>query len=366
MIIIETDRISAFGDTDPESAFVLVTNQRLVNEFSLASQGKYSRTLIIPYDGEKPLSSLFGAEIPPRSHILTILPDCLMHSIPRGLLSDYQILIMACRSGQIGLDGIAHFLKCGYSIDLQKQLDTAEEFFSKGQASQSLLLLNQSTGSRCSFAHLSDDLEWHEQTGVLNWGDQQVYPAGEIACFAVPLYIEDLDKGALVGLNGTMTLSGQPIVQSGPPSFQIKDQLRIYNDLSTLKSAPLILDIRDGTVVDHHAVAPEALPAEQMLSCLFAVDSRYRNVYEIGFSINEQVELWDGNAAMNEVWGQGGGNIHLGLGMLPHTQYHLDMFCVGTRVENEKGEHIFGIQAQAEAASGLRRVKSAGCPCLQV
>ena len=101
MIIIETDRISAFGDTDPESAFVLVTNQRIVNEFSLASQGKYSRTLIIPYDGEKPLSSLFGAEIPPRSHILTILPDCLMHSIPRGLLSDYQILIMACRSGQI-------------------------------------------------------------------------------------------------------------------------------------------------------------------------------------------------------------------------------------------------------------------------
>jgi hypothetical protein len=102
-----------------------------------------------------------------------------------------------------------------------------------------------------------------------------------------------------------------------------------------------------------------------MLSSLFAVDSRYRNVYEIGFSINEQIELWDGNAAMNEVWGQGGGNVHLGLGMLPHTQYHLDIFCVGTRVENEKGEHLFGIQTEATRTSGLRRVKSAGCPCLQ-
>jgi hypothetical protein len=163
-----------------------------------------------------------------------------------------------------------------------------------------------------------------------------------------------------------MTLSGQPIVQSGPPSFQLKDQLRIYNELSTLKSAPLILDIRDGTIVDHHASSAESLPAEQMLSSLFAVDSRYRNVYEIGFSINEQVELWDGNAAMNEVWGQGGGNVHLGLGMLPHTQYHLDIFCVGTRVENEKGEHLFGIQAEATSTPGLRRVKSAGCPCLQV
>jgi hypothetical protein len=366
VINIETDRISAFGDTDPESAFVLVTNQRLVDEFTLTSQGKYSRTLIVPYDGEEPFSSLFGAEIPPRSHILTILPDCLMQSIPRELLADYKILIMACRSGQIGLDGIAHFLKCGYSSDLQQQLDKAEEFFNKGQESQSLVLLNDSTGSSCSFAHLSDEYEWHEQTGLLNWGDQQVYPAGEIACFAVPLYIEDLDQGALVGLNGTMTLSGQPIVQSGPPSFLLKDQLRIYTDLATVKSAPLILDIRDGTVVDHHATGPESLPAERMLSSLFAVDSRYRNVYEIGFSINEQLELWDGNAAMNEVWGHGGGNIHMGLGMLPHTQYHIDVFCVGTRVENEKGEHLFGRRVEATTASGLRRVKSAGCPCLQV
>lgn len=366
MITIETDRIGAFGEAANDTTFVLVTNRRLTGEFKLASSGKYRRLLVVAYDAETPIQSRLGSDIPPRSHILTILPDCLLHSIPREALSDYKLLIMACRSGQIGLDGIDHFLKCGYATNLQQQVDTAEIFFNKGQASQELTLLNDSTGTTCSFAHLNDVYEWHEQTGILNWGDQQVYPAGEIACFAVPLHLENLDDGALVALNGSMTLLGPAIVQSGPPSFQLADQLRIYNQLAVLRAAPLILDIRNGTIVEHHAVGTEATGAEQILSCLFAVDSRYRNVYEIGFSINEQIEPWDGNAAMNEVWGQGGGNIHLGLGMLPHTQYHLDLFCAGTRMQNENGEYIFGPREKAAVGTTLRRVKSAGCPCLKL
>lgn len=365
VITIEADKIAAFGDADPDSAFVLVTNRRLVSEFSPVSHGKYSRTFVIPYDAESPFQSRLGADIPRRSHILTILPECLLHSIPREHLLDYKLLIMACRSGQIGIDGIAHFLRCGYSTDLEKQISTAEELFSKGEASKEFVLLNKITGTACSFAHLSDAYEWHEQTGFLNWGDQQVYPAGEVACFAVPLYLENLDEGALVALNGEMTLLGPSIVQSGPPSFQLKDQLSIYNKLSVLRSAPLILKIRDGTIIEHRALGPEATSAEQILGSLFAVDSRYRNIYEIGFSINEQIEPWDGNAAMNEVWGQGGGNVHLGLGMLPHTQYHLDLFCSGTQVVNEKHEHVFGPRTAAPLSTGLRRVKSAGCPCLQ-
>lgn len=366
MITIEADRLGSFGDAELDSAFVLVTNKRLVGEFELVSRGKYSRTLVIPFDAEKPFPEYLGTEIPRRSHILTILPDCLLHSIPRECLSDYKLLIMACRSGQISVDGIAHFLRCGYETDLQQQVDKAERFFAKGEASRELVLVNELHGTKCTFAHMSDAYEWHEQTYVLSWGDQQVFPAGEIACFAVPPYIEDLDTGALVSLTGTVTLNGPLIVQSGPPSFQLKDQLRIYDELSSLRSAPIIISIHDGVIVDHRAVAPEADSAEKMLSCLFAVDSRYRNIYEIGFSINEQIELWDGNAAMNEVWGQGGGNLHLGLGMLPHTQYHLDLFCAGTRVENEKGEFIFGPRPEGVGASTLRRRKSMACPCVQV
>ena len=50
--------------------------------------------------------------------------------------------------------------------------------------------------------------------------------------------------------------------------------------------------------------------------------------------------------------------MHIGLGMLPHTQYHLDVFCVGTSVYNERGEWIFG-----GSETSIKRKRSAVCPC---
>jgi hypothetical protein len=369
MISIEADRIASFGTVESDTTFVLVTNTRLVPEFTIVTEGKYARTLIVAHDSDAPLTPQLGTTIPERSHILSVLPDTLLHSVPRAALKQFKLLIMACRSGRIGLDGIAHFLKCGYATDVESQQGAASEFFRKGEASKSLRLLNHTCGSACDFDHLNDVYEWHEQTGFLEWGDQQVYPAGEVACFAVPLYLDNLEKGAVVSLNGTIALHGLPIVQSGPPSFQLEDQLRIYTALSVLVDSTIILTVRDGVILDHRASDVVAAPAADMLSCLFAVDSRYRNVYEIGFSINEQLEPWEGNAAMNEVWGQGGGNVHLGLGMLPHTQYHLDLFCAGTSVQNERGEHVFGpisVASDPKPSGALRRTRSAGCPCQAV
>jgi hypothetical protein len=91
---------------------------------------------------------------------------------------------------------------------------------------------------------------------------------------------------------------------------------------------------------------------------LMDVDSRYRRLYEIGFSMNPDVAPWPGNCAMNEVAGGAQGRVHIGLGMLPHTQYHLDAFCVGTSVYTDRGEWVFG-----GAGTPIKRKRSAVCPC---
>ncbi|CAN0444918.1 unnamed protein product, partial [Ectocarpus fasciculatus] len=260
-----------------------------------------------------------------------------------------------------GLDGIEHFLNCTANFDIDRQIEAGESFFDKGEKSQYLELVNHRQGSSCRFEHLNEIYEWHEQYGRVEWNEQQVFPSGEIACFLVPLYIEKLSENTRFDLNGEIIMEGPVIVQSGPPSFQLKDQLNIHDALTTEEESGVKLTIKGGEIIKHEPVNESGQKAADMLSSLFAVDSRFRTIYEVGFSLNESIKLWPGNTAMNEIWGGSGGRLHLGLGMLPHTQYHIDAFCANTQVKTDSGDVIFGPRAKS-----MNRRKSSHCPCIEL
>ena len=358
-VTIRPDRIKAFGDVD-RSDFCLVTNSNYVNNFVIEDAERYAGTKVVAFDEGEDFAVTLREKIPDRAHILGILPDCLLHSVKPGVLGKRKLMIMACRSGKTGLDGIEHFVRIGEDIDPDGQEAFAEEFFEKGQRAEMLKLVDPQYGTLAEFDHMDDNLEWHEQLGTLEWGQQQVWPSGEIACFLVPLKIKELDQRRF-RINGQFALKGLVIVQSGPPSFLLEDQVRIFNDLITIQNHAVILDVKNGDVVGHRASHPECQPAADILEALFAVDSRFRRLYEVGFSMNSHVTPWPGNTAMNEVWGGTHGHIHLGLGMLPHTQYHLDIFCSGTHVLGKDDEVFFGAPQMK-----MKRKRTGACPCTAI
>jgi len=86
----------------------------------------------------------------------------------------------------------------------------------------------------------------------------------------------------------------------------------------------------------------------EMLEHMFAVDSRYRIVWEIGHALNVSLDILPGNHAMNEVYGGVEGCLHWGLGLTPFTQYHLDIISPYTSViGGATGDVLLGTPGKA-------------------
>ena len=90
----------------------------------------------------------------------------------------------------------------------------------------------------------------------------------------------------------------------------------------------------------------EARDAARYFNMLREIDSRYGVILEMGFGCNFTHELIYSNSAMNEVHGNPTGVLHLGFGLLPYTQYHLDIICPGIRLKSPLGQELLGPNAQ--------------------
>lgn len=357
-ISIYPHRLRQFGNSN-DCSFVLITNTELAEHFEIKNDGSYKQYYLKTYDQGENFVALLN-KLPARCHILVISPQCLIHSVkPEELSNQKKLLIFACNSAPTSLEAIEHFLRCGEQTEPLQQEEFTNQFFDNLDATQQLLLMDRETKTSAVFKHLSEDYGWHEQSGYIDWGQQQVFPSGEIACFLVPLKDEELSQTSRFSINGEITFKGYPVLHSGPPSFQLTDQERIYQKLTSINNHALIANIEDGIITSLRTTHPAGNPALDMLNNLFEIDSRFRIIYEVGFAINHNVVPYPSNSAMNEVSSSKNGTIHFGLGMLPFTQYHLDIICINTSVLNQKKEIIFGKQI-----TKLTRQKVSQCPCL--
>lgn len=360
-ITIDPGRLKQFGPGEGAD-FYFVTNPRIRDQFELLETGDYRSHNVLLMGPNDNIVDRFGTEISDRAHIFCILPDTLFHSIhPDILTTGRKLSFMACNSAPTPVDAVEHFLRTGGDSDPVAMEACADRFFERGEQAETLRLVDEEYGTEAVFEHWDDRLEWHEQFGPIDWGGQQVFPAGEIACFIVPLKIQELDPSVKIKLNGTLAIKGTPLVHIGTPSYLPEDQERIFRDLLTANDHAVIATVEDGVITAVEATDPGSRPAAEMLDALFTVDSRFRQIFEIGFSINPSVGVYPGNTAMNEIAGGKNGSIHYGIGMLPHCQYHIDLACPNTKVLGKDGEAIFG---GLEKRRSIRRQKSAQCPCL--
>lgn len=339
-ITLDASALPSFGDASEDSAFVVITSLELAPRFEVTPGDKYDRAEVLACDGAEDFAALLDDRIPERAHVLVVLPNVYFKSPPPEQLGNRKLGVMACSSTPTSLEAIVHFLRMGARTDPRRQEQMAEDFFARGEAAERFRFVDEERGTVAEFAHLNDELWWHEQGGYLGWGDQQLFPSGEISVLPVSVFGQNIDT--TFDLNGQLCLEGHPVLHSGTPSFLLEDQERIFRCLSTLQDSPVIATVEHGKIADLRATAPASEPAADMLSAMCDVDSRYRSVLELGFGINTGLELFPGNSAMNEVYGGRQGAVHIGLGLIPYTQYHLDLICPSTRVVGSRGEHIFG------------------------
>jgi hypothetical protein len=284
---------------------------------------------------------LLKESIPENAHILVILPRIYFKSpSPQDLGKSRKLGVLACYSTPTSLDSIAHFIRIAEWTDPALQDQMTDTLFERGEAASCMRFIDKEHGTEAEFAHMEEEYSWHEQTGFLQWGQQQLFPSGEISVLPVDVFGQNIDTR--FKFNGTLAFKGRPVLHSGTPSFLPEDQERIYQDLATLEEHAVIATLKDGAITKLEATHAACEPAARILRFMSQVDSRYSTLLEIGFGINTKLELFPGNSAMNEVYGHECGSIHFGFGLIPYTQYHLDLISPGTVVLGGNGEHIFG------------------------
>jgi hypothetical protein len=339
-ITVRPDLLRSFGESR-DSAFCLVTSPEYAQRFTFEPSRKYSSARVLTYAGDVEFARFMGEHIPTNAHVLVILPGFYFKSPPPDVLGAQRKLgVMACYSTPTSAEAISHFLRMAERTEPERQEQMAREFFERGESVERLVFVDAQYGTRAEFEHLGDELSWHEQVGFLGWGQQQLLPCGEISVLPVQVFGQNIDSR--FRMNGRLALRGHPVLHAGTPSFLPEDQERIFRKLATLAEHAVIAEMDNGLVVRFEPTHPDCAPAAEMLTRMCEVDSRYATLLEIGFGINCGLELLAGNAAMNEVYGGRNGAVHFGLGLIPYTQYHLDLICPGTQVVGERRQPVFG------------------------
>jgi hypothetical protein len=344
-IAIRPRRYRQFGEAEG-STFCLVTNRALLDAFTIEEPGSYLSCMILPFDEGESFEDLLERSIPEQAHILVASPHSFFRSPAPEKIGRRKLMMMACNSTPTSLEAVRYFLDVIERTDPHAQEEFADRFFALGEASEHLEFVDNTygtyaSGTHAKFDHLKDHYEWNQQAGPLQWGGQQLAPAGEIS--VLPIEILRFDATLRLPINGEVAFRGTPVLHSGSPSFLRDDQARIHAALSCILTHAVIATAENGIISALRATHAAAEPAVKMLEAMFEVDSRYRIIWEIGFGINTALtSLFPGNHAMNEVFGgYGRGALHYGLGLTPFTQYHLDIICPGTQVLGHTGQVLF-------------------------
>jgi hypothetical protein len=337
-IDIDASRLSCFSDRDGAN-LVILTDRQTIHQIAIRNSAGYSSVDVRAVSADDLSQSNFWCTLPARCLLLAMVPSAYFRSPSPTLLGpDRQLAVMPCHSTPEDSASIAYFVRQAALSDALAQERFADRFYTQVAAATALQVLELGRDNVAVFRHRG--LQWNEQAGPLGWGQQQLFPSGEISALATGVYDGTLDHG--LDITGCLRLRCRPILHSGSVSFLRSDQTRIYERLRALETYAITARVVHGEVLEWQPEGPEGRDAANMLNALCVIDGRFKYIVEIGIGLNTSLVPLAGNHAMNEVYGGASGAVHFGFGLLPHTQYHLDLICPDIAIVNENGEHIVG------------------------
>jgi hypothetical protein len=340
-VLINPSRFSQFGSAE-DSIFCLVTNPEIVDDISVVREAPYKeyRTVLISR-GDDFDAMLADGTIPEGSHTLVVSPHKFFESpSPESLGPRRKLLGMASNSTPTSLEVIRHFIDVIERTSAQEQDAFSDRFFALAESTDHLVYVDERHGTRAVLDHLDESLVWNQQAGSLDWGEQQIVPAGEIS--VLPTQIVEFDEQLYLPLEGEVAFRGFPILHNGTPSFSRRDQFRLQSMLAGLEEHAVLATVTHGRISDLRPAEPAGKAVAEVFDALFTVDSRYALIWEIGHALNTSLDILPGNHAMNEVYGGTDGCLHWGLGLTPFTQFHLDIISPDTTVYTDSGAVVLG------------------------
>ncbi|MEX5709343.1 hypothetical protein AB1484_13765 [Parafrankia sp. FMc6] len=354
--VVHPDRHREFGS--PSETFLLLTQTDRVEDFVLAPSTRYRHCAMGTIDADQSLEAvLLSGRYPADADIFVVCPDRFVTSPePAAIGPTRRVVVMPCGSTPVTDAQVAYFLTVVEHTDPVALESRADRLFAALGETPFVWLTAPRASTSATFT-VSGDYEWNQQAGPLAPGEQQIAPSGEAS--AAPTGLYRFDTSHRLGLNGSVTLYGAPIVHRGDDPECLAEQAGLFEDLDVLRESPVILDLADGMVTDARPAEPAAKRAVAALTDLYAADDAYRVVWEFGIGLNPVLHQQPGNCGLNEMYGANNGVVHLGFGLTPTTRYALTFTCADTVLTDKDGNSVAG----PVSARRLLRRRTPDCGC---
>ncbi|MDF1758230.1 MAG: hypothetical protein P1U74_08035 [Legionellaceae bacterium] len=170
--------------------------------------------------------------------------------------------------------------------------------------------------------------------GYVELGEETFGPSGEVSITPKISSRENLNNKSvyesppIIKLNGDIILHGYCVInRQVPVKFSPNPVMEsIFTSLDTLREGRLKVRLNEGNITKIEVVDVSAKPAYDLLSALFLTDDRYKSLLEIGYGVDTQNQVANGNTLTNEFYGGEKGCFHFGFGS-SITNYHIDIVC---------------------------------------
>lgn len=359
-IQVRPENLRQFGR--PAESFCLITDPALASVFSLPYD-KSQKRMTVTLTPEDDLGQVLLRDVPDESDVLVICRNAFLSSPESAALGSRRLVVMPCASTPVSVEQIRYFLHVAELTDPAAQERRAEAFFQSLSDSRYTRIVDERLGAECRFDPFGGEYVWNQQAGPLGPGEQQIAPSGELS--VLPMEIEEFDSRRSLAINGTLALRGWPIVHAGYDPGLGDSQRHLYEKLRPLHSNPILMHLRDGVITgfEDPGHTSEGADLAATFAELFAEDSRYQTIWELGFGINADMTIAPANCGLNEPYGGRGGIVHFGLGLTPYTKFALTFICPGLSLADDAGQVLLGKAGQADNKPRIRPARRAGCGC---
>jgi len=341
-IRIDPDNIRAFQNIDRgERRFCCLLSRDILERFDLSHSHCYLASEVQVFE-----SSAARLLLQEKNYdVLVIVNDGSLPVIQRdtpiwkGMDRTTRAIEIPLFSTGVPPEFLPAYVESLYLTNPQDFNERVDSFFSKLEISGQLRFVNRTFKTELDYrcATEAGRERWLEIGGYAELGTKQSHPCGEIE--VSPATIDRtiaFDAQGTLKIDGELILNGPNIVNAGYLPFVRSSQCRIFEGLSGIDAAaPVRLTIGKGIIRSIDGVHGRPTQGVRMLESILNMDDRYSIVHELGVSLNRELAHLPGNHSYNEMVDDSEdrqGTLHLGLGLLPITQYHFDLFSRGTSI----------------------------------
>ena len=334
-----------FGDPG-NVIFVGAFSKEVFPFIEIIADSSYKDVEIFSIDAEEIPATI--AAIPGHKHVFCITTDATFRSPDPSSLTDVKLGVLPLFSTGYSFEKLRKSLELIFQADYKAQNEKSQQVLELLEnADEIMLKSNSSIIARLDLLY-PNRVYFFNQSGYMDWGQQSVLPGGEVSLLTDSH--GQYSAESKFSFNGYLDLKGIPVVHYGTCPCSIarycsrfkksdsnkktisqnnqlssirEKQTSIFLRLSDLYYNPVRIKIDSGVITDLAPVGKKSEAFFQLLE-LFEEDGNYKKIHEFGIGLNNNyVLLPNDNFLPNEMIE----GIHLGLGLTPFTEFHIDLVC---------------------------------------